>query len=70
MGSYGRGAEEVGSDEVRSTRLLPLPRDQQPRAYLITQHIWGKEATVGTHQFSVVIPPSWGSLGTWIPGLA
>ena len=33
MGNYGRWAEEVGSGEVRSTTLLPLPRDQHPRAY-------------------------------------
>ena len=55
MGNYGRWAEEVGSDVVRSTTLLPLPRDQHPRTYI------KDTTTVGTHQFSGLTPPTWGS---------
>ena len=62
MGNYGRWAEEVGSDVVRSTTLLPLPRDQHPRAYM------KDTTTVGTHQFSGLTSPTWGSLGNWTSG--
>ena len=61
--TLGRGI--VGSGEVRSTTLLPLPRDQHLRAHMIRQ-------TSGRTTRHQVLTSSAGSHhipgGPWIPG--